>query len=123
LIELGFLKYVAEMRAQRQAQLFPKLKPSSSGWGDRISKWFGLYLDSLGLTDKKLVLHSFRHGGIHHLHQCGCPQDVAERLTGHAPQGVHNTVYAHRDLTALGRLKEGLECLQYPEVVKALKNG
>lgn len=122
LIELGFLEYVASMKDAGQTQLFPLLQPSVNGWGDGLSKWFRRHLNGLRITDKALVFHSLRHG-IFNLHRRGCPQDVAEMLTGHSPQGVHNAVYAHRDLTPLRRLKEGLECLQYPEVVTALKKG
>ncbi len=120
LIELGFLDYVRTMRTQKQKQLFPALRRLPSGWGSPVGKWFAEHLNRLGLTDKRLVLHSLRHG-IHYLHQGECPTDVAQILTGHAPQGVHDGGYGHWPLTKKQRLRDGLEKLQYPEVVAALK--
>jgi hypothetical protein len=64
-------------------------------------------------------MHSLRHG-IHYLHALGCPQDVAEMLTGHTATSVHDKVYAHRELTPLTRLRDGLEKMQFPAVLKAL---
>jgi hypothetical protein len=41
-------------------------------------------------------------------------------LAGHAAQGVHDQVYVHREALLLKLLKEGLEKLQYSDVVKRL---
>jgi hypothetical protein len=35
-------------------------------------------------------------------------------------QSVHDTVYSHRELTPLTRLRDGLEKMQFPTVLKAL---
>jgi hypothetical protein len=41
-------------------------------------------------------------------------------LTGHSAASVHDKVYAHRNLTPLTRLRDGLEKMQFPAVLKAL---
>jgi hypothetical protein len=64
-------------------------------------------------------MHSLRHG-IHYFHALGCPQDVAEMLTGHTATSVHDEVYAHRETTPLTRLRDGLETMQFPVALKAL---
>ena len=121
LIALGFLDYVQTIRAQGHTRLFPQLKRVKDRYSDALGKWFAEHLDRVGLSQPELVMHSLRFG-IHHLHQCGCPQDVAEMLTGHTAASVHNK-YERRDLTPLMRLRSGLECMQFSDVVKALKNG
>jgi hypothetical protein len=64
-------------------------------------------------------MHSLRHD-THCLHALGCPQDVAEMLTGHTATSVHDKVYAYRKLTPLTRLRDGLEKMQFPALLKAL---
>jgi hypothetical protein len=83
-----------------------------------IGKWFAGHLDKVGLSQPELVMHSLRHG-IHYLHALGCPSDVAEMLTGHTASSIHNG-YEHRESTKLSRLRDGLECMQFPDVLKAL---
>ncbi|NOT22279.1 MAG: hypothetical protein HOP22_06080 [Nitrospiraceae bacterium] len=119
LIALGFLDYVEAARAQGQTRLFHQLPHRVNGYADAVGKWFAQHLDRVGLSQPELVLHSLRHG-IHYLHALGCPQDVAEMLTGHTATTVHDKVYAHRELTPLSRLRDGLEKMQFPAVLKVL---
>jgi integrase len=121
LIALGFLDVVQTARRQGHKRLFHQLPLISHRYGGAISKWFAMHLDRVGLSQPELVMHSLRHG-IHYLHALGCPQDVAEMLTGHTASSVHNK-YEHRNLTPLTRLREGLECMQFPAVLDALRKG
>lgn len=118
LIALGFLDYVQTARAQGQTRLFYQLPRGVNGYSDGVGKWFAKHLDKVGLSEPELVMHSLRHG-IHYLHALGCPQDVAEMLTGHTASTVHNR-YEHRSLTPLTRLRDGLEQMQFPAVLKVL---
>jgi integrase len=60
LIAAGFMKFVAGASDER---LFPDLKPGpNGGYSHDVSKWFGAFLDRVGLSDPALVAHSFRHG-------------------------------------------------------------
>jgi hypothetical protein len=118
LIALGFLEYVQSIRKKKHTRLFPTLTLCGHLYSGAIGKWFSQVLDRNGLTDKALVMHSLRHD-IHYLRTLGCPSDVAEMLTGHTASSVHNQ-YEHRELTKLSRLQEGLEKLQFPEVLTAL---
>ena len=122
LIALGFLSYVQAARAQGQIRLFYQLPRQANGYSDAIGKWFAKHLDKVRLSQPELVMHSLRHG-IHYLHALGCPQDVAEMLTGHTATSVHDKVYAHRNLTPLTRLRDGLEKMQFPAVLDALGQG
>lgn len=123
LIQLGFLKYVHEITAAGHQRLFPQLPRQRNGYSDAIGKYFARLLNKVGLSDPLLVFHSLRHTGIHQLQKAGCPHHIEEMLAGHAAQGIHDKVYAHRELTPLSLLQEGLEKLRYDDVVKALAQG
>ncbi len=119
LVRLGFLRYVATLRKQKRARLFPQLEKGDNGYGDAVGKWFGRFIRSIGLTDPGLVLHSTRHTAITRLHAAGAPTNLVEILVGHASNTVHGTVYVHREDIPLKLLSEALEKLTYP-AVKAL---
>jgi integrase len=65
--ELGFLEYVEKLRRDKQTRLFPELGKNESGgkYSATVSKWFGRYLDKVGIQDDpklgKKTFHSFRH--------------------------------------------------------------
>jgi integrase len=88
------------------------------GLGDRLSAL--QQSPVVGLTDPGLVLHSLRHGGITKLHGAGVQTNQVEMLAGHASNTVNGSVYTHRENIPLSLLREGLERLTYPDVVKAL---
>jgi integrase len=120
LIQLGFMEYVDSIKRGGHKRLFPQLKSKgNNGYGDPVGKWWGRMVRDLGLTDPRLVIHSLRHGGITKLHSAGVPRNIAEILTGHSAGNVHED-YIHKELISLKTLQEGLEKLQYPEVVKRL---
>lgn len=97
------------------------LEHGANGFGDAVGKCFSRLVTSVGLTDPGLVLHSLRHGGITKLHAAGVPLNHVEVLAGHSSNTVHGQVYVHRDKLPLSLLREGLERLTYPDVVKALR--
>ena len=78
-------------------------------------------MSSLGLSDLRLVIHSLRYGGITKLHSAGVPANIAKALTGHSAGNLHE-LYVHKDLISMKTLQDGLEMLQYPEVLEALNN-
>jgi len=51
----------------------------------------------------------------------GVPVNIAETLTGHSAGNVHEQ-YVHKELISMKTLQEGLEKLQYPEVLQPLAN-
>jgi integrase len=120
LLELGFLEYVESVKAAGHSRLFPTLEHGANGFGDAVGKYFSRLVTSVGLTDPGLVLHSLRHGGITKLHGAGVQTNQVEMLAGHASNTVNGSVYTHRENIPLSLLREGLERLTYPDVVKAL---
>ncbi|MFM0199904.1 site-specific integrase [Paraburkholderia fungorum] len=86
LIALGFIDYAQSVSGPR---LFPALKPDREGregalWG----KWFGKHIHKLGITDSRMVFHSFRHLLKHTMRECGISEEVSDAITGHASGSV-----------------------------------
>lgn len=120
LVKVGFLKYVESMRMGGHKRLFPQLnRKGKNGYGDPVGKWFGRLVTSVGLTDPRLVIHSFRRGMVTALHSAGVPVNIAEVITGHSAGTVH-AEYVHKDLIAMKTIQKALEKVQFPEVVKLL---
>lgn len=84
LIDLGLLRYVEWLRASKAAVFFPTLKKDFHGkLSGSFSKFFGRYKRSLGITDKRKVLYSFRHCMKDMLEVAGVPTKYLQRLLGH----------------------------------------
>ena len=122
LITLGFMSYVHNLRQAKQTRLFPTLKKGKSTFADATGKWYARLLKKVGLKDQSLVLHGLRHTFITRLSDAGVQEKVKMMLAGHAAQGVHGKVYDHRERVSIKLLKDGLERLQYPEVLQVLNN-
>lgn len=87
LIELGFLEFVAKRNKQNKPneRLFKEIRFGVDGQAStEYSKIFGRLMDKLGLTDSKLVFHSWRHGVEDALRDAGCQPYVIDRIIGHA---------------------------------------
>lgn len=85
LIEAGFMSYVAERRDAGGLRLFmrPNLELRED-YAHALSKWFGRFMDSIGLTSRALVFHGFRHGFRNACRHAQIPQETAEALGGWA---------------------------------------
>lgn len=85
LIDLGFLRFVEAARQAKQHRLFPDLKPDRDGnvvaaW----SKWYGRWQrKQCGITDRRMVFHSFRHAFKHFARYSGIEREVHHEITGH----------------------------------------
>ena len=92
LIALGFLKVVAAAKAERRTRIFHKINPTAEGelmgnW----SKWFSRYLRKVcGVTDDRVVFHSFRHSFKHYARDVDVPTEVSNEITGHETGDVAN---------------------------------
>jgi integrase len=88
LVRLGFLLFVERQRAAGHARLFPELKPTSYGsvtaaW----SKFWGRHARSLGVTDPRKVMHSFRHLWKDAA-RAAMPEEHHDAITGHSNGSV-----------------------------------
>ncbi|CAM2194470.1 protein of unknown function [Paraburkholderia kururiensis] len=86
LVALGFIKYAASMKGSR---LFPDLTPDVMGTesGNWV-KWFSKHKRALGIADRRMVFHSFRHLFKHTLRELHVTEEVNDALTGHSSASV-----------------------------------
>jgi integrase len=83
LVRLGLLTTVeAARKCGNEAWLFPPVskRPGAEAW----TKWFGRYLDNLGITDDRKGLHSLRHNFKDALRAGSISEDLSDALTGHS---------------------------------------
>ncbi len=98
LIELGFLKYVEQIKSAPAANnLWPALPKRNERSGGYFSQWFGEYLKTIQLNGE-VDFHSFRHTVRTQLVLKGVSEIVIDRLLGHSHIGsVGSRTYTHID--------------------------
>jgi integrase len=87
LIKIGFMDFVSKRAKQDKpsARLFSEIRFGNDGQAStEYSKIFGRLMNKVGLTDAKLVFHSWRHGAEDALRDAGCQPYVIDRIIGHA---------------------------------------
>lgn len=85
LIERGLLKERDRQIAAGETRLFPALQKNREGkYTAMFSKWWGLWSRQIGITDKRLVFHSFRHTAKDKFRASNIPVDIQDALLGHA---------------------------------------
>jgi len=91
LLRLGLLQLADAQRAQGAMSLLPDCPaPVAGDPGKQLSKWLsGRFLKRVGVEKRPgLGFHAFRHGLKTRLREAGVPQEVSERILGHASPGV-----------------------------------
>lgn len=89
LIEVGFLSYLAQVRDDGHSQLWPDLKRGAGGLlSSAYSKWFSRFKRSAGITNSRIVFHSFRHTFINQLKQNSAPEAAIKQLVGHVDSSI-----------------------------------
>lgn len=116
LLNLGFLEYVETTAPNRDDMIFPELKPGGEDKkvGFYFTKWWSAYRKSIGVYERWLDYHSFRHGVTTKLFAAGVSQAVVDELTGHEGEGTSRAVYLH-DLP-IKILHEAICKVEWPEI-------
>ena len=113
-INMGFLKYVEQMKNANEERLFPELTRGRTGYySDPFSKWFGRFLNSLEAKTKFTSFHSFRHCFRDAMREADIPQEAALKLGGWSESGVHA---AYGKGLSLTKLREEIAKIKYPGV-------
>lgn len=114
--KLGFLKYVEATAPKPEDDLFPELRPGGpdNKLGYYFSKWFSRYRQDVGVYEKKLDYHSFRHGVITQLYAAEVPEPIIDELTGHEGGGVGRQVY--KKALPLDRLLAAISKVEWPTI-------
>lgn len=97
LIELGFLKYLDDVRSLGFDRVFPSLRwTAAAGYGDTVSDMFSAYLrEKVKITDPRKVFHSFRHYFCTQAKNYGKDESkYIAHITGHAREGEFELTYA-----------------------------
>jgi len=113
LISLGFLDYIDLQQVTGNGRVFPELRLSRDGYGQKVSKWYSHFRNKLDLTNdgsKEPDFHSFRHNVSMSLRQKYSLDDIGEIL-GHHSNSV--TARYTKRLTVT-QLKAMIESLNYP---------
>jgi integrase len=84
-IRSGFLAYAAQIAAAGHDRVFPTLSNDNANkiFSNSVGKWWGRYLDSIGLDDPRLDYHSFRYNFKQQCSLCGVSDEVRDALSGH----------------------------------------
>jgi integrase len=113
LIEIGLDLYIDHLRAAGHTRLFPELTfELKSGYGRIPSRTFREYTKRYGVyRERKKVFHSFRSTLNGMLQKRGMPQELRERLIGHATKSVNDQHYGGE--TPLMMIAEQLAAVDY----------
>ncbi|MCC2601611.1 DUF6538 domain-containing protein [Sphingopyxis yananensis] len=87
---LGFITFVKAQQDAGHVRLFHLLKPGAYGrLGNKWGEWWSGYMRStIGITDKRIVFHSFRHTFKDMARHCGLPEGVTRQIMGHSGEDV-----------------------------------
>ncbi|HEY7552929.1 MAG TPA: site-specific integrase [Hyphomicrobiaceae bacterium] len=93
--KLGLLKYVERVAPNASDQVFPNLRPGGADnkLGFTFTKWWTRYRQDIGVYEKGLDYHSFRHGVATKLAAAGVSLDARNELLGHEGKSVDERVY------------------------------
>jgi len=112
LLSIGLLDHNEKTIASGHERLWPEFKPSKHGsLSSTYSHWFGRYKNLIGITDRKITFHSFRHTFIDQLKQLDVPDGKIQELVGHANHSITTGRYGKPYRPAA--LKEIIESLSY----------
>jgi integrase len=115
-LDLGFLEYVKKIAPDFNDPVFPLLRP---GGPDRkrgyyFTKWWTEYRKSVGVYERGLDYHSFRHGVTTKLYAAGVSEAYIDELAGHEGGGTGRTIYK-KDMP-LSVLLEAIKEVEWPEL-------
>ena len=116
ILKLGFLDYVADLKAKGHKRLFPELSKDKwhDSYGTRISKWFGRYRNLIDIGVKNKDLHSFRHSFDTHLGDKDINIITIQDLMGHArPRDASESIRRYRKPAAFEKLRAVIDQVDY----------
>jgi integrase len=116
ILALGFLDYVEQTTKTPTDRVFPQLKPGGPDrkFGYYFTKWWTRYRRDVGLYERGLDYHSFRHGVTTKLYGADEADAVVDMLTGHEGAGTSRRVYLKE--LPLRRLCDAISKVDWPEL-------
>ena len=83
LVRIGFLDYLADVKASGNIRLFPALTKGRRGYGRKVQYYLTTLMTKLGIKRPGKVVHSFRHTVISMLHQRNVRESDYQLIVGH----------------------------------------
>jgi len=94
LIKMGFIKYVNGLDKAKSIRLWQELKVNTYGkFSSVYSKTFGKFKREIGIKDKQLTFHSFRHTFANELKQADVSEHLISQLIGYSNTSVTMSRY------------------------------
>ena len=120
LVALGFMRYVAAMRAKGAKRLFPDLKSYRGRLTHNWSKWWARHTDIHVTKNPSKVFHSFRHKFIDRWKNQMLDRTVLKAVVGHSSGDVTDK---YGESVALSTRYGEICRLTYPGLDMALVRG
>lgn len=91
----GFIKYVLDKKKQGRIHLWPKLRPGGpdKSFAHSYQKQFAATKKSIGIFDRGLTFHSFRHNFSIAMKDAGIDLAIREAVMGHKSHSMTDAVY------------------------------
>jgi integrase len=124
LIAFGLLDHVQKLRAENAPKLFSEFTYcKKNGWGRSLGRWFNdRFLVQLGLKDKGVSFHVFRHTVVTRLLQAGVDEPMVQALVGHERDSVTQRNYFAAGYT-VSQSRDALENLRFDDASIAANGG
>lgn len=111
LVELGFLDYVAKVRARKKPRLWMNLNTKKGGkYGNSFSPRYQYINRKYVTDDRRKNFHSFRHTFVTVLKQKGVSETMISELVGHAHKSITMSRYGKQ--YRVERLAEAISKLE-----------
>lgn len=104
------------MSVNGEEHVFPDLKPGGpdNKRGFNFTKWWTRYRQSIGVYEKGLDYHSFRHGVTTKLFAASISEALVDELTGHEGGGTSRHVYKKE--MPIHLLHESISAVRWDEI-------
>lgn len=117
ILDMGFLKYVADRKKHRHKKLFELKYNKDNKYTKAVGKWFADYLDKLGIIGATKVFHSFRHNLAQNMKMLGYVDSYAIEIGGWSKNSDRRAYASYNNgMIPLERLKYALDKLEFPMI-------
>jgi integrase len=116
LLDYGFASYVERLKDTGQPYLFPLFFNEKYPFGKEASRQFNRLIRTkrVGVLDRKVTFHSFRHTLINALRDSGADDKTISDISGHTTEATDDVLHrTYLKPDRAGKLKEALDRVCY----------
>jgi integrase len=119
-LALGFLEFVERQRDAGHLDLFPDVPPGSTGYrSDTFQKWFSRFRRSVGVGDRRMTFHGFRHNFSDAARAADISGEIVDEIAGWSAGKSMRRHYGAG--YAVARKRDEIAKIVYPCVERVLK--